>query len=73
MAGLCAFLCPGLGHLVLGKPISAFLWFVFILAGYFCFIAPGVVLHILSILNAASIDKRQQMRTMSIAMRQSRR
>lgn len=58
MAGFCAFICPGLGHLVVGKPFQAILWFVLIVAGYFLFVVPGIVLHFISILDAARQSKR---------------
>ncbi len=73
MAGLCAFICPGLGHLVVGKPFQAFLWFVLIVAGYIMFIVPGIILHIISIVDAARAGRREQIATMSQAIRQSQR
>jgi len=73
MAGLCAFICPGLGHLVVGKPFQALLWFVLIVTGYIMFIVPGIILHIISIVDAARAGRREQIATMSQAIRQSQR
>jgi TM2 domain-containing membrane protein YozV len=73
MAGLCAFLFPGLGHLILGKPFQALLWCVLIFAGYFAFIAPGVVLHIFSILSAAKAEKRATISAISQGVRSGQR
>jgi TM2 domain-containing membrane protein YozV len=69
MAGLCAFLFPGLGHLILGKPFQALLWCVGIFVGYLCLIVPGIILHIISIVDAAKQDRKQQAETMARAMR----
>jgi TM2 domain-containing membrane protein YozV len=73
MAGFCAFICPGLGHLIVGKPFQALLWLVLIVAGYIMFIVPGVILHIISIVDAARAGRREQIATMSQAIRQSQR
>jgi hypothetical protein len=69
MAGFCAFVFPGLGHLILGKPFQALFWFVLIIIGYFCFIAPGVLLHIVSIVDAARAGRRDQVRVLREGMR----
>jgi TM2 domain-containing membrane protein YozV len=72
MAGLCAFLFPGLGHLILGKPFQALLWCVIIWIGYIPFIIPGIVLHILSILSAAKAEKKATISAISQGVRSSR-
>lgn len=59
MAELCAFLFPGLGHLILGKPGQALLWCIGIFIGYFMLILPGVFLHIGSIVHAATLERKQ--------------
>lgn len=58
MAAFANFFCPGLGHLVLAKPFQALLWFVLVVIGYLCFIFPGIILHILCILDAARQSRR---------------
>lgn len=69
MAGLCAFLFPGLGHLILGKPFQALLWCVGIFVGYLMLIVPGIILHIISIVMAAQLERKQIAENMSNAMR----
>jgi hypothetical protein len=73
MAGLCAFICPGLGHLILGKPFQALIWFVLIVVGYFMFIVPGIILHIISIVDAARAGRQDQISAMATAIKQSQR
>ena len=73
MSGFCAFIFPGLGHLILGKPVQAFVWFILIVAGYFCFIVPGVLFHIVSIMDAAKAGRRQQSRVIADGMRHLQR
>lgn len=71
MAGLCAFLFPGLGHLILGKPGQALLWCVGIFVGYFMLILPGIFLHIGSIVHAATLERKQIAANMTKAIRDS--
>lgn len=52
ICGLCSFFIPGLGQLVNGRVISAILWFIFVTIGYVCFVVPGIILHIICIVNA---------------------
>jgi TM2 domain-containing membrane protein YozV len=56
VALLLSFICPGLGQLYKGHAIAGVLWFVVVAVGYVCFIIPGVVLHLLCVLSAASGD-----------------
>jgi len=69
MAGLCAFLFPGLGHLILGKPFQALLWCFGIFVGYVCLIVPGIIVHIISIVDAVKQERKQQAETFASAMR----
>lgn len=71
MAGLCAFLFPGLGHLILGKPGQAILWCVGIFVGYLTFILPGIFLHIGSIVHAATLERKQIAANMTRAIREA--
>ena len=64
MAGLCAFLFPGLGHLVIAKPLQALLWFVVIVLGYCAFVVPGVLLHLMSVVDAARAEQRRTVQTL---------
>jgi TM2 domain-containing membrane protein YozV len=52
IAGLLSFFIPGLGQLYKGQFLRALLWFVLTPAGYWLFIIPGIVLHILCVLGA---------------------
>ena len=71
MAGLCAFLFPGLGHLILGKPGQALLWCVGIFTGYLMLIIPGIILHIFSIIDAAKQERKQIAANMTRAIREA--
>jgi len=69
MAGLCAFICPGLGHLIIGKPFQALIWFSLIVVGYVLFFVPGLILHLISIIDAARAGRRDQISAMTQAIR----
>ena len=71
MAAICNFFLPGLGHLILGKPFQGLLWLVLVIAGYICFIVPGIVLHIFCILDAARQSKRDSINAVATGMRQA--
>ena len=58
MAAICNFFLPGLGHLIIGKPVQGLIWFVLVVIGYLCFIFPGIVLHLFCIVDAARQSKR---------------
>lgn len=73
MAGLCAFICPGLGHLIVGKPGQALLWFIMIVIGYVALIVPGIVLHIISILDVVRAERLRSERSMERAIRRGMR
>jgi hypothetical protein len=55
-ACLLSLFVPGLGQLYKGSFVGGFCWFVVVLIGYLCFIIPGLVLHLLCALSAASGD-----------------
>lgn len=57
MAGIASFFCPGLGHLIHGRPFQAILWFLLVLIGYFALIVPGIILHLLCILDASRLAR----------------
>jgi hypothetical protein len=44
---------PGLGHICTGRVPAGLLWMMFTLIGYFPLVVPGLILHILCIINAA--------------------
>lgn len=72
MGGLCAFIFPGLGHLVLGKPVQALFWFVLIVIGYVAMVVPGIVLHVISVIDAARADRRNTVRVISEGVRRGK-
>lgn len=45
VAFLLSCLTPGLGQLYKGQLVSAIVWFIVVLIGYFLFIVPGFILH----------------------------
>ena len=51
---------PGLGQLMQGRLITAVVCFLLTIAGYLCFVLPGLVMHLLVILDSAGYDKRVQ-------------
>ncbi|SEQ99128.1 hypothetical protein SAMN05421690_100534 [Nitrosomonas sp. Nm51] len=61
LAAICSFLIPGLGQLVQGRALAAFLFFVIVSINYFfaALIIPAVVggvIHLWSILDAAKFS-----------------
>jgi len=56
VAALLSFLLPGLGQLYKGEVLGGMLWFVVVIVGYFLLIVPGLILHLVCILAAASGD-----------------
>jgi hypothetical protein len=54
IAALLSFIIPGAGQMYKGKIGAGLLWFVAVVIGYISLIAPGVILHLICIFNAAS-------------------
>jgi TM2 domain-containing membrane protein YozV len=54
---LLSFLCPGLGQLIKGHTMYAFLFFFFSFIGLIFFIIPGVVVYLMNIHNAYNCNK----------------
>jgi hypothetical protein len=57
VAAALSMFVPGAGHLYAGRVIAAFLWFLVVGAGY-ALILPGLILHLFSIVSAASAANR---------------
>jgi TM2 domain-containing membrane protein YozV len=57
VAAVLSFFIPGLGQLYKGNVGGGILWFIAVALGYVMFIIPGVILHIICIVSAASSDK----------------
>jgi len=47
---------PGLGQMYKGQGWSGFLWLIFVLVGYLFFVIPGVILHLMCLVDAAKGD-----------------
>ena len=56
VAAVLSFIIPGLGQLYKGKIGSGILWFIIVCIGYVFLIVPGVILHLICIVTAASGD-----------------
>lgn len=55
-AAVLSLIIPGLGQMYKGQVINGLVWLVAVVIGYFCLIIPGIVLHILCVIGAASGD-----------------
>lgn len=53
IAAILSLLVPGLGQLCQGRWIVGLLAMFFTLIGYMLFIVPGIVLHLLTVVDAA--------------------
>ncbi|MFM8496906.1 MAG: hypothetical protein ACKOEM_15520, partial [Planctomycetia bacterium] len=54
LAAVLSFFVPGLGQLYKGQILNAIAWFFFVLLGYAALVVPGLLLHLLCIIGAAS-------------------
>ena len=54
VAALLSFVIPGAGQIYKGNVFRGLLWFVIVAAGYFLLVLPGIILHLLCILAAAT-------------------
>ena len=54
VAAVLSLVIPGAGQMYKGGIGAGILWLVFVSIGYFCFIIPGLILHLICIFNAAS-------------------
>ncbi len=51
-AAFLSFLLPGWGQMRRGKTAQGLIWMVVVIAGYLLMVVPGVILHILCMLEA---------------------
>lgn len=56
VAALLSFLIPGAGQMYKGQVGNGLVWFFFVIVGYFALLVPGLILHLLCIIGAASGD-----------------
>jgi TM2 domain-containing membrane protein YozV len=54
VAAVLSLVIPGAGQMYKGQVLNGLAWLVVVVLGYAFFIAPGVVLHVLCIVGAAS-------------------
>jgi hypothetical protein len=54
VAALLSLIIPGAGQMYKGQVGAGLLWLIFVVGGYFLFIIPGVILHLVCIFSAAS-------------------
>ncbi len=80
MAAFLSFLCPGLGHLILGKPVQAFIWAVgFAIACGSAVVTLGIgtpipiIVYIMCIMSAAKAQRKQLVADIARGMRKSGR
>jgi hypothetical protein len=57
VAALLSLIIPGAGQMYKGQVGAGLLWLIFVVGGYFLFIIPGVILHLICIFSAASEKK----------------
>jgi len=53
IAAVLSLVLPGAGQMYKGQVANGFVWLLFVVVGYFAFVIPGVILHLLCILGAA--------------------
>lgn len=57
LAAVFSLFIPGLGQLYKGQVAAGILWFIFTPIGYLLLIIPGLILHLICIVDAASGPK----------------
>jgi TM2 domain-containing membrane protein YozV len=60
VAAILSLVIPGAGQMYKGNVGSGLAWLFFVVIGYFLFIVPGVILHIICIVTATSGDPNKQ-------------
>lgn len=54
VAAVLSFLIPGLGQIYKGQVLRGFFYMILVAAGYFALIVPGLILHLLIVIGAAT-------------------
>jgi TM2 domain-containing membrane protein YozV len=54
IAAVLSLVIPGVGQMYKGQVANGIAWLIFVVGGYLLFVIPGVILHLLCILGAAS-------------------
>jgi TM2 domain-containing membrane protein YozV len=56
VAAVLSLLIPGAGQMYKGQIANGIVWMIFVVAGYFMLVVPGLILHLFCIIGAASGD-----------------
>jgi hypothetical protein len=56
IAAVLSLIIPGAGQMYKGQVANGLVWLIFVIAGYFMLIIPGLILHLFCIIGAASGD-----------------
>jgi TM2 domain-containing membrane protein YozV len=56
LAAILSFFIPGVGQMYKGAVGAGILWLIFTPLGYILLIIPGIIMHVICIINAASGD-----------------
>ena len=54
VAMVLSLFIPGLGQLYKGRLLTGMIWFVLTVVGYACFILPGLIFHLMCLIDAGS-------------------
>ena len=54
VAALLSFVIPGAGQMYKGNIGTGIFWFIVVVIGYFMLLIPGIILHLICIVTAAS-------------------
>ncbi len=58
-AAALSLVIPGVGQMYAGNVGAGIVWLIFVAIGYFAMIVPGLILHLICILNAHSMAAKQ--------------
>jgi hypothetical protein len=56
VAAVLSLFIPGAGQMYKGRVGAGLMWLIFTILGYLLFVVPGIILHLLCIFNAASVE-----------------
>jgi TM2 domain-containing membrane protein YozV len=56
IAALLSLIIPGAGQMYKGKVGTGLVWLIFVIIGYVLMVIPGLILHLICIMNASSGD-----------------
>jgi hypothetical protein len=68
VAAVLSLIIPGAGQMYKGQVIGGLVWLFFVVLGYVTFVIPGLLLHVLCIILAASGDPHPQQRSVGGSM-----